>query len=191
MKVVAINGSVRKNGNTSVLLKAALRVLEREGIETELISLAGRQMVPCRACFACSGKGTCVGSKDAFQEVFQKMTEADGILLGSPVYAANIYSAMQMLLERAAVVADVNPGLLQHKAGAAIATARRAGALGAVNVMTDFFLNHEMFVAGSTYWNVAYGQAPGSAAGDEEGMATMEHLGENLAFLLKKLGPTS
>ena len=106
--------------------------------------------------------------KDAFRDIFEKMKASDGILLGSPVYAANISSGMQALLERAAVVCDMHPGLMRHKAGAAVAAARRGGAMEAIDAMNHFFLNHEMFVAGSVYWNMAYGQAPGDVLKDVE-----------------------
>ena len=113
------------------------------------------------------------------------MKEADGILLGSPVYAANISANMQALLERAAVVCDMNPGLMKYKVGAAVAAVRRAGSLQAIDAMNHFFLNHEMFVAGSTYWNMAYGQMPGDVQRDEEGLNNMRNIGQNMAYLLR------
>jgi len=185
MKVIAINGSARKDGNTELMIQTVFRELEKEGIGTECISLAGRMIEPCKVCWACGGRGNCVHHRDIFREIFEKMKEADGILLGSPVYSANISSAMQAVLERAAVVCDLNPGLMRHKAGAAAAAARRAGSLQALDSMNHFFLNHEMFVCGSTYWNMGYGQLPGDVLKDEEGMANMRSLGQNMAFLLK------
>ena len=122
-----------------------------------------------------------------YPEVFKKMVAADGIILGSPVYSANVSSSMQAFLERAAVVADMNPGLLQYKAGASVASARRGGAMTALDAMNHFFLNHEMFVVGSSYWNMSYGRLPGDVMQDQEGMETMRGLGRNMAFLLKKL----
>lgn len=187
MKVIAVNSSARKDGNTKTLLDAVLEELNKEGIETEMIQLAGEVISPCKACWGCGGKGNCVHKKDMFSEVFEKMKEADGILLGSPVYSANVSANMQALLERSAVVADMNPGLFAHKAGASVAAVRRAGAIQAVDTMNHFFLNHEMFVAGSTYWNMGYGQMPGDVAKDEEGLANMRNLGQNLACLLKAL----
>ena len=187
MKVLAINSSARKDGNTALLLGRVLEELRKEGIETELIQLAGQMIEPCKACWACGGQGNCVHRKDQFREIFDKMKEADGILLGSPVYSANISATMQALLERAAVVGDMNPGLFTHKVGAAVVAARRGGALNAVDAMNHFFLNHEMFVVGSTYWNMAYGQLPGDVAKDTEGLANMENLGKNMAWLLKGL----
>lgn len=187
MKVLAINGSARKDGNTGILLNQVLKELQKEGIKTELVQLAGQVIQPCKACWACGGQENCVHPKDRFREIFAKMKQADGILLGSPVYSANISANMQALLERAAVVGDLNPGLLSHKVGAAVAAARRGGALNAVDAMNHFFLNHEMFVAGSTYWNMAYGQLPGDVEKDAEGLSNMENLGRNMAYLLKAL----
>ena len=187
MKVSAINSSARKGGNTAILINRVLEELKKEGIETELIQLAGQVIEPCKACWACSGQGNCIHGKDNFRDVFDKMKEADGILLGSPVYSANISANMQALLERAAVVSDMNPGLLVHKAGAAVVAARRGGAMNAIDAMNHFFLNHEMFVVGSTYWNMAYGQLPRDVEKDAEGLANMENLGKNMAYLLKAL----
>ena len=115
------------------------------------------------------------------------MKAADGILLGSPVYSANISANMQAFLERAAVVCDMNPGLLKHKVGTCFVTARRGGALNAVDAMNHFFLNHEMFVVGSTYWNMIYGQMSGDVLNDGEGLATMDSLAENMIWLLVKI----
>ncbi len=188
MKVIAINGSARKEGNTALMIRTVLGELEKEGIVTEYICLAGRMIEPCKACWACRGRRNCVHHKDIFQEIFEKIKEADGILLGSPVYSANISSSMQAVLERTAVVCDMNPGLMKHKVGAAVAAVRRAGSLQAVDSMNHFFLNHEMFVCGSTYWNMGYGQLPRDVLKDEEGMANMRNLGQNMAFLLKAVG---
>ena len=191
MKVLAINSSARKDGNTAILLGRVLKKLRKEGIETELIQLAGQIIEPCKACWGCGDQGNCVHRKDSFREIFDKMKAADGILLGSPVYSANISANMQALLERAAVVGDMNPGLLTHKAGAAVTAVRRGGALNAVDAMNHFFLNHEMIVVGSTYWNMAYGQLPGDVEKDAEGLANMENLGKNMAWLLKALNGTA
>lgn len=187
MKVLAINSSARKDGNTAILINTVLEELNKAGIETEMIQLAGNVIEPCKACWACGGQGNCVHRKDSFREVFEKMKEADGILLGSPVYSANVSANMQALLERAAVVADMNPGLFTHKGGAAVATVRRGGAMQAVDTMNHFFLNHEMIVVGSTYWNMGYGQMPGDVQKDEEGLANMRNLGQNMSYLLNTL----
>ena len=189
MKVLGINGSARAGGNTEILLQTVFAVLGTYGIATERISLAGETIAPCKACFACGGKGNCMQRQDAFSDIFAKMAAADGILLGSPVYSANVSANMQALLERAAVVLDGNPGLFQRKVGAAVAAVRRGGGLAALDAMCHFFLNHEMFAVGSTYWNMAYGQLPGDVQKDREGMETMRNLGHNMAFLLQKLAP--
>lgn len=176
MKVLAINSSARKDGNTAILIEAVFQELNKEGIETELVQLADQVIEPCKACWACGGQGGCVHRKDIFHEVFEKMAAAGGILLGSPVYMANVSANMQALLERAAVVCDMNPGLMTHKVGAAVAAARRGGALQAIDAMNHFFLNHEMFVAGSVYWNMGYGRLSGDVLQDQEGLDNMKNL---------------
>lgn len=187
MKVIGINGSARKNGNTAILIGKVFEALQREGIETELIQLSGQLIEPCKACWGCEGQNNCVRRKDAFCKIFDLIKDADGILLGSPVYSANVSANMQAFLERAAVVCDMNPGLLTHKTGAAVAAVRRGGALQAVDTMNHFFLSHEMFVAGSVYWNMAYGQIPGDVEKDTEGLDNMKNLGCNMAYLMKAL----
>ncbi len=187
MKVLGINGSARKDGNAALLINRVFEELNKAGIETELIQLAGRTLGGCRACFACGGRGNCVRGDDDFAEIFEKIKQADGVLLGSPVYSANASANMQAFLERASVVADCNPGLIAHKVGAAVSVARRGGALHAVDTMNHFFLNHEMYVVGSTYWNMAYGQAPGDVERDREGLENMTNLGRNMAYLMEAL----
>ncbi len=124
MKVVGISGSARKDGNTAIIMNTVFEELNKAGIETELIQFAGEIIQSCKACWACGGKGNCVHRHDSFREVFEKVKEADGILLGSPTYSANVSANMQAFLERAVVVGDMNPGLFTHKVGAAVATAR-------------------------------------------------------------------
>ncbi len=189
MKVLGINSSARKGRNTAILINKVFEELNKEGIETEMIQFAGSIIEPCKACWACGGQNNCVHKNDMFREVYDKMLEADGILLGSPVYSANISANMQAFLERAAVVGDMNRDgkTMKHKVGAAVAAARRGGAMQAVDAMNHFFLNHEMFVAGSTYWNMAYGQMPGDVEKDQEGLDNMANLGKNMAYLLKAL----
>ena len=187
MKVIGICSSARKQGNTALLIRTVFGELEREGIETELLEFAGSVVEPCKACWACGGKGNCVHRRDPFCGVFEKLKEADGVILGSPVYSANISANMQAFLERAAVVCDMNPGLMRHKVGAAVSAVRRAGGLQAVDAMNHFFLNHEMIVAGATYWNVSYGRMPGEVESDTEGMDTMRSLGQNMAYVLWSL----
>ena len=171
MKVIGINGSARKDGNTSLLIKAVFAELEAEGIETDLVQLHGKALEPCKACFGCGGKRQCVVKTDFFNECFAKMVEADGIVLGSPVYSADV----------------TDPGMLRHKVGASVAAVRRGGGLAAVDTMNHFLLNKEVIVVGSTYWNMAYGRDAGDVLNDAEGMANMRNLGQNMAFVLKKI----
>lgn len=154
MKVIGINGSARKDGNTSLLIKAVFAELEAEGIETDLVQLHGKALEPCKACFGCGGKRQCVVTTDYFNECFAKMVEADGIVLGSPVYSADVTAGMKAFLERAGVVVATNPGMLRHKVGASVAAVRRGGGLAAVDTMNHFLLNKEVIVVGSTYWNM-------------------------------------
>lgn len=187
MKVLGINGSARYDGNTAIMINKVFEELNTSGIETELVQLGGSVIQPCKACWACGGNENCVHSTDSFRNLFNKMKSADGIILGSPVYCANISANMQALLERAAVVSDMNPGLFKHKVGAAVAAARRGGALNTVDVMNHFFLVQDMYVVGSSYWGMAYGRVPGEVEQDSEGMETMISLGRNMAHLLKAL----
>lgn len=186
MKVLAINGSSRKDGNTADMLNLVLAEIEKEGHETELIQLAGHTINPCKACFACAGKGNCVFDNDIFQQLYTRMTEADAIVLGSSTYSADVSSTLKAVIERASVVSDTNPGMFRHKVAGAVAVARRAGAMNTIDTMNHFFLNKEMFVVGSTYWNIAYGRLPGEALKDEEAVANMKNLGQNIAWLMNK-----
>lgn len=122
-----------------------------------------------------------------FQELYRKMTEADAIILGSSTYSADVSSTLKAVIERASVVSDTNPGMFRHKIGGAVAVARRAGAMNTIDTINHFFLNKEMYVAGSTYWNIAYGRLPGEAMKDEEGVANMKNLGQNIAWLLNRI----
>lgn len=187
MKVLGINGSARRDGNTAIMINKAFEELNASGIETELVQLGGSVIQPCKACWACGGKGNCVHSTDNFSELFDKMKSADGIILGSPVYCANVSANMQALLERAAVISDINPGLFKHKVGAAVAAARRGGVLNTIDAMNHFFLVQDMYVVGSSYWGMAYGRIPGEVEQDNEGMETMISLGRNMVHLLKAL----
>jgi multimeric flavodoxin WrbA len=187
MKVVGFNGSSRKDGNTAIIIGKVFDELNKEDIETELIQLADYDIQPCRGCFACKGRGNCVFANDGFTEIFSRMAEADGIILGSPVYSADVSAKMKAFLERAGVVVATNPGLLRHKIGASVAAVRRGGGMTTVDTMNHFMLNKEMIVVGSTYWNMVYGRNIGDVLSDDEGMANMHNLGENMAWLIKRL----
>ena len=187
MKVIGINGSSRKDGNTAIIIGKVFEELNKEDIETELIQLVDYEIQPCQGCFACKGRGNCVFAKDGFAEIFSRMAEADGIILGSPVYSADVSAKMKAFLERGGVVVATNPGLLRHKVGASVAAVRRGGGMTTVDTMNHFMLNKEMIVVGSTYWNMVYGKTVGEVLNDEEGMANMRNLGENMRFILKRI----
>ncbi|SDN69245.1 flavodoxin family protein [Acetanaerobacterium elongatum] len=187
MKVTAICGSAHKDGNTETIMKLVLRELQAQQIETELIPLCDLEIQPCRGCFACRGKGQCTAIRDDFGGCFERMVSAQGILLGSPVYSADISAKMKAFLERAGVVAACNPGLLKYKVCASVAAVRRGGGLTTVDTMNHFFLNKETVLVGSTYWNMVYGKESGEVLQDEEGIKNMKNLGENMAWVLKRL----
>ncbi|WP_290379960.1 flavodoxin family protein [uncultured Duncaniella sp.] len=187
MKVIGINGSARKDGNTALIISKVFNEFNKEGIETELIQLAEYEIQPCRGCFACKGRGNCVFANDGFAEIFSRMADADGIIFGSPVYSADVFAKMKAFLERGGVVVATNLGLFRHKVGASVAAVRRGGGMTTVDTMNHFMLNKEMIVVGSTYWNMVYGKNIGDVLNDEEGMANMRNLGENMSFVLKNL----
>lgn len=189
MKVVGINGSPRKDGNTAIIINTIFQELNAQGIETELIQLAGRKIEGCTACWGCAAvkDGRCVVDSDFFNECFAQMAAADGIILGSPVYAAGVTAQIKALIDRASVVLTVNRGLFRHKVGAAVVAARRGGAVSAFDTLNHFLHSKEMFLVGSTYWNMVYGRDIGEVNGDAEGMANMKNLGENMAWLLHKI----
>ena len=189
MKVIAFNGSARKDGNTAVILKRVLNVLEEEGIETELIQLAGEQIRGCTACRMCfeTKNQKCSITDDKVNEYIQKMVEGDGIILGSPTYFGMMSPEMKALIDRAGFVCRATPDVLKHKVGAAIVTARRAGAMTTFDAINHFFLINQMIVPGSSYWNIGMGNKKGEVEKDEEAMKTMDDLGRNMAWLLKKL----
>ncbi|MBN2136540.1 MAG: flavodoxin family protein [Sedimentisphaerales bacterium] len=189
MKVVAFNGSARKDGNTAVLINQALGELKAEGIETEMVQLSGEKIRGCTACGKCfeNQNKKCVFDDDILNECLGKMLEADGIILASPTYFADVSTELKALIDRAGFVARANGNLLKHKIGAAIVAVRRAGAIHAFDTINHFFLISEMVIPGSSYWNVGFGLKKGEANGDEEGLQTMAQLGKNMAWLLKKI----
>jgi multimeric flavodoxin WrbA len=189
IKVVALNGSARKGGNTAILLKYVLKELESEGIETELIELSGAKIHGCLACGKCSAKKDrrCSQKNDMGNALIEKMEEADGILLGSPTYFANVSPEILALMDRACYVSRANGNFLRRKVGAAVVAVRRAGAIPAFDALNHFFFFSEMIVPGSSYWNVGVGREIGDVEKDEEGIRIMKTLGQNMAWLLKKL----
>ncbi len=189
MKVLAINGSARRDGNTAILIEAVFSELRREGIETEMIQLGGKPLRGCMACMGCyrNKNGRCVVEDDLFNECLVKMKAADGIILGSPIYVADVSAEMKALIDRACLVSRANGSFLRRKVGAAVAAVRRGGAIHGLDTMHHFFGITEMTTVGSCYWNFAVGREIGEVRSDEEGMNTMKVLGENMAWLLKKI----
>ena len=189
MKVVAFNGSARKDGNTAILIRRVLGVLEAEGIETELIQLAGQQIHGCTACGTCRKvqNRQCKIVNDNVNLYIEKMTAADGIILGSPTYFSMMTSEMKALIDRAGFVGRANGDMFKRKVGAAVVAMRRAGGMPTFDAINHFFLINQMIVPGSSYWNIGIGLAKGDVEKDEEGLKTMDDLGKNLAWLLKKI----
>jgi multimeric flavodoxin WrbA len=189
MKVIAFNGSVRKEGNTAILLNLVLDELKSEGIETELYSLAGKPIQGCIACYKCIEKKNrrCNVEKDIINECIRKMDEADGILLGSPTYFADVSAGMKALIERCGMVGGANNKMYKRKVGAAVVAVRRAGAIHVFNSLNYFFTINEMIIPGSSYWNIGIGRQPGEVNSDAEGVQTMKNLGKNMAWLMKKI----
>jgi len=190
MKVVAFNGSARKDGNTAILIRKVFGALEAEGIETELFQLAGKKIRGCTACGKCyeNKNKKCVVDNDVLNECLEKMVEADGIILGSPTYFADVTTETKALIDRAGFVARANSDMLRRKVGAAVVAVRRAGAIHVFDTINHFFLISQMIVPGSFYWNLGIGRKPGEVEQDSEGLETMELLGQNMAWLLKKIG---
>jgi multimeric flavodoxin WrbA len=189
MKVVAFNGSARADGNTAILIRRVLAVLESEGIQTELIQLAGQQIHGCMACGTCRKikNRECKIVNDNVNQYIAKMAEADGIILGSPTYFSMMSPELKALIDRSGYVALGNGGMFKRKVGAAVVAVRRAGGVPTFDAINHFFLISQMIIPGSSYWNVGFGREKGEVEADEEGLETMETLGKNMAWLLKKI----
>jgi len=186
MKVVGIIGSPRKNGNTEILTAHALEAIAEEGIDTELIPLAGLDIRPCNACMACDDGEQCSIKDDLFP-IYLKMKEADGIILASPVYFGSATALVKALMERAGYIARQNGNPFSRKMGGPLVVARRAGQNFALAQMTFWFQVLGMVVPGSTHWNIAFGKKRGEVSNDEEGMETAWNFGKNIAWAVKKL----
>jgi len=189
MKVVAFNGSPRKNGNTSMLINNVFDELNKEGIETEFIQLGGKKIHGCLACMKCFGNKDqhCSVNNDILNSCLDKMMEADGIIVGSPTYFANVSSEIKALIDRAGFVAIANGHMLKRKVGAAVVAVRRAGSTNVFDAINKFFFINQFVVPGSVYWNMGFGLHEGEVKNDEEGNDIMKILGENMAWLLKKI----
>jgi multimeric flavodoxin WrbA len=189
MKVVALNGSARKDGNTAILINVVFDELKKEGVDTELIQLAGNPIAGCIACLKCfkNKNRRCAVEKDMLNDIIEKMLQADGIVLGSPTYFSDVSSGMRAFIERCGYVARANDYMFKYKVGAGVVAVRRAGAIPAFNSLMLFLHYMQMMIPGSSYWNIAIGRDPGEVLKDDEGIQTMKTLGQNMAWLLKKV----
>ncbi|MDP2720128.1 MAG: flavodoxin family protein [Dehalococcoidia bacterium] len=186
MKVIGISGSPRKSGNTELLLKHALAAAKEEGVDTTLLRLSGLDLRPCNACLICRTEERCP-IEDDFTPVYLKMKQADGIILGSPVYFGSATALVKTLIERAGYLSMHNGHPFKGKVGGPIVVARRAGQNFTLAQLNFWFHILGMVVPGSTYWNMGFGRDKGEVTGDEEGMRTAWNFGKNVAMLLKKL----
>ena len=189
MEVIAFCGSARRKGNTALLLNTVLEPLAEAGAKTELVELAGSEIRGCTACMVCFKEqdGTCAVKKDMLNECVDKMRRADAVILGSPTYFADVSTEMKALIDRSGMVGRANDHLYKRKIGASVVAVRRAGGIHAFDTMNHFFLISQMIIVGSSYWNIGIGRDKGEVAEDQEGMETMKQLGENMAWLLKKI----
>ena len=189
MKVVAFNGSARKDGNTAIMIQRVFDELKKEGIDTEMVQLAGRKMRGCIACFKCfeNQDQRCAVDNDFVNECIGRMVDADGIILASPTYFATVSTEIKALIDRAGMTGIANGHMFKRKVGAAVVAVRRGGAVTVFNTINQFFFIEQMVVPGSSYWNLAVGLNPGDVEGDDEGMETMQNLGSNMAWLMKKI----
>jgi len=192
MKVLGINCSPRKGGNTEILIKEVFKALEKENIKTELFQIGGKRVAGCIACMKCKKKkdGFCHQKNDAINECIRKMMKADAIIIGSPVYYADITADAKAFLEVAGYALRAAGSPLRRKPGAAVIAVRRAGAIHSFDSINHFFQINEMIIPGSSYWNIGIGREKGEVLKDEEGLKTMKVLGENMAWLMKKLKKT-
>jgi multimeric flavodoxin WrbA len=185
MKAIAIVGSPRKGGNTEILARHTLKSIQEEGVDTELVSLAGLDIRPCTACNACRKEECCSINDDLFP-IYQKLKEADAIILASPVYYGSATGLMKCFMERVGYIGGSRRAFA-GKVGGPLVVARRAGQNFTHAQLTFWFQIAGFFIPGSTYWNMAIARDIGDILKDEEGLRTAWNFGKNVAFLLKKL----
>lgn len=181
MKVIAINGSPRKDGNTYLALKTACDILNSEGIETEIINVGALNITGCKACGVCSDTGKCV-IKDGFNEIADKTAAADGIIVGTPVYYAGINGTLKSFLDR---FFYVHSSEMRFKPAAALTALRRSGVTHTYQTIYNFFTISEMLITPTSYWPGVHGRLKGEAEQDLEGMQIARGIGRNMAYLLK------
>ena len=186
MKVVAFNGSPRKDGNTSILIHHVFSELEKQGIETDLVQLSEKEIHGCIACYKCSQNPNrhCAVKSDAANEYIDKLLGADGIILGSPVYFQGVTPEMKALIDRTGYVARSNGRMFKDKVGASLVALRRSGGISTLDTMNHFFLAGQMIIVGR---GIAFGREIGEVEKDDEGMGLVKLLGQKMAWLLKKI----
>jgi multimeric flavodoxin WrbA len=185
MKVLLLNGSANKKGNTFTALSEIARQLEKNGVEAEIMQLGNKPVRGCIACGQCRAKqlGHCVFDDDVCNRIVEKLNESDALIVGSPVYYGQPNGAVMAVLQRA----FFSGAKVENKPAAAVAVCRRGGATAAFETLNLPFQMMNMPVVTSQYWNIAYGREAGQAALDTEGMQTMRTLADNMAWLLKKI----
>jgi multimeric flavodoxin WrbA len=186
MKVIAFNGSPRKEGNTSILIHHVFNELEKQGIETDLVQLSAKEIHGCIACYKCSQNQDrhCAVNSDAANEYIDKMLEADGIILGSPVYFQGVTPEMKALIDRTGYVARSNGRMFKDKVAASLVALRRSGGISTLDTMNHFFLSGQMIIVGR---GIAFGRETGEVERDDEGIGLVKLLGQKMAWLLKKI----
>ncbi|MDR0895191.1 MAG: flavodoxin family protein [Prevotellaceae bacterium] len=184
MKVLLLNGSPNKNGNTAIALSEAAQALQSEGIETQMIGIGVRPVQGCVACNKCVALGRCTFHDAKYNEVYDACRDIDGIIVGSPVYYAGPNGSLCALLDRLFYSAS---DLLAYKPAASVAVCRRGGASATFDRLNKYFTINNMPLVSSQYWNMVYGCEPGEAHQDAEGLQTMRTLGRNMAWLLKSI----
>ena len=189
MKVVLFNGSPRKEGNTFHALQILLKELESNNIECEYFWIGAENIRGCRACYQCAKNKDkrCSITVDRINDYIEKISKADGIVIGSPTYFANVSAPIKAFIDRVGLVSKVNGHILYRKIGAAVVAVRRQGATHVFSSINFFFLINQMYVVGSSYWNLGIGQNPGDIKKDQEGIITFKNLGKNMAYILQKL----
>ena len=187
-KVILLCGSPRKDGNTAQLLKDCARLIEEKGLETEIISLAGKRVGACLACGKCEKLPGRCAQDDVVNEIIEKVRPARGFIVGSPVYFGTARGDVMCALQRIGMVSKAGDKFLSRKVGGPIAVARRGGHTSTIQEMLMFYLINDMVVAGSSYWNMVFGAKPGEALEDTEGVETIRRFTENVAWLVKTLG---
>jgi len=189
MKIVAFNGSARKDGNTTILVREIFKKLAQQGIETELVQLSGMKIKACLACYQCfeNKDQHCTIEDDELNACIDKMLAAEGIILASPTYIGDVTSVMKALIDRAGMVSRANDNMFRRKVAAAVSVASWGGAIHTFDSLNHFFLIGEMIVVGSSNWNLGFGREKGQVLQDLKALETMQTLGRNMAWLLKKV----